>query len=132
MDGADQKQTVGEFPYTPAALDAAQAYDLYKQKQQQCPVTHGDTHGGFHTLARYKDVRAAAMDWERFSSGQGVGLESRDDRVPALEMDPPEHAAWHKLQRLPDIALAQEGMDWKLLGASLATPQALRACFLPR
>lgn len=80
-------------------MSAQEAYGLYEELRS-CPVQHSNALGGFYWLTRYDDVRAAAQDWEQFSSGRkGVLLppELSAGRLPALEMDPPEHGPARKL-----------------------------------
>ena len=82
-----------------AMHDLDKIYDLYDELRS-CPVNRSDAQGSFYWLARYKDVRAAAVDFRRFSSGlKGVRLPAHAEsgRLPAIEMDPPEHGFWRRL-----------------------------------
>jgi cytochrome P450 len=74
------------------------AYDLYAQMHDRCPVAHSNEHGGFFIIARYDDVRRAAVDPATFSSAQGVYVPQPDaPKVPMLEMDEPGHGVWRRL-----------------------------------
>lgn len=79
--------------------DLQEIYQRYGELRS-CPVSHSETHGGFYWLARYQDVRAAALDFENFSSAvNGVRLPAgvASGRLPAIEMDPPEQGFWRRL-----------------------------------
>lgn len=79
--------------------DLQEIYQLY-DGLRSCPVRHSDAQGGFYWLTRYKDVRDAALDFKHFSSGlKGVRLPAHisTGRLPAIEMDPPEHGFWRSL-----------------------------------
>ncbi|WP_306319829.1 MULTISPECIES: cytochrome P450 [unclassified Streptomyces] len=58
-----------------------------------------------HALARYEQVRAALIDWQRFESGSGVGLANFRHEEPwrkpsvLLEADPPLHDAPRRVLR---------------------------------
>jgi cytochrome P450 len=76
-----------------------EAYGAYEEIRGKCPVAHSDAHGGYYLLTRHADVLRAAMDWKTFSSAKGVNLPPDRTRppLPAIEQDPPEHAAWRKM-----------------------------------
>lgn len=79
--------------------DLQEVYQLYGELRS-CPVSHSEAQGGFYWLARYQDVRTAALDFKHFSSGlKGVRLPPHvsSGRLPAIEMDPPEHGFWRHL-----------------------------------
>jgi len=63
-----------------------------------CPVAHSDAHDGFTLLLGYQAVKKAMADHRRFSSEPQV-LRPMLPRpaIPALEMDPPRHAAWRAI-----------------------------------
>ncbi|GAB2468643.1 cytochrome P450 [Streptomyces incanus] len=58
-----------------------------------------------HALARYEQVHAALVDWQRFESGAGVGLTNFRHEKPwrppslLLEADPPAHDAPRRVLR---------------------------------
>lgn len=84
-------------PHSPE-LSPEWAYELYSQLRSQCPVSPGNNYGGYWTLSRYADVRAAAMDPETFSSTGGVYVPPvSDNRFPPIDYDPPEHAQFRQL-----------------------------------
>jgi cytochrome P450 len=89
----------GRLDQSPYEMSVPEAYGFYEQLRS-CPVQHSTALGGFYWLTRYDDVRAAAQDSETFSSARkGVLLppDPSAPRMPAIEHDPPEHAAWRKL-----------------------------------
>lgn len=83
----------------PYEMDVADLYDMYGNLRA-CPVQCNETLGGFYWLTRYDEVRAAATDWQRFSSARrGVLLPPDPSRAAfqAIEHDPPEHGPWRRL-----------------------------------
>lgn len=86
-----------DYDATTATVESA--YEVYDELRAKCPVAHSKEHGGNYMLTRHADVRKAALDWQSFSSAQGVLVQHDPSRprIPALEHDPPEHAAWRKL-----------------------------------
>lgn len=92
---------VGELdqfdPYDPAF--AAEYFDRLAEMRTRCPVAHSDHHGGFWVLTRYDDVRKVILDWESFTSEQGLSIPKTHNalRMPPIEVDPPEQRQWRKL-----------------------------------
>lgn len=76
----------------------ADSYAAYGELRGKFPVARSDRNGGYVVLSRHADVRAAALDWKRFSSARGVGLPPDRTRppLPALENDPPLHNEWRR------------------------------------
>ena len=73
---------------------AAKAIDVYRVMRNEQPV-YFDPAGDFVALSRSDDVRAAAMDWKRFSS---TGKAEVVGKKPTLNsMDPPEHTDYRGL-----------------------------------
>jgi cytochrome P450 len=96
-------QPSGRVDQNPYKMSVPEVYDFYDELRS-CPVQHSNALGGFYWLTRYDDVRAAAQDWENFSSARkGVLLppDPSAPRMPAIEQDPPGHAAWRKLYMEP-------------------------------
>ncbi|MBS1844672.1 MAG: cytochrome P450 [Actinobacteria bacterium] len=102
-DGAsttpDRETVPGLEAFSTHETSPGAAYAAYERMRDQCPVSQSTAHGGYHILTRYDDVRAAARDWEKFSSAQGVNLPRTPlaGQLPALEHDPPTHRAWREL-----------------------------------
>jgi cytochrome P450 len=83
--------------------------EIYQQaRESKCPVISSSNYGGYHVLARYADVSAAATDHRRLSSerswdaegndvGCGVSIPPRPIRLGFLEMDPPESTKYRRL-----------------------------------
>jgi cytochrome P450 len=68
-------------------------YGLYRELRKLGPVVHFTTHD-FLALTRYRDVRAAGIDHQAYSSADGVGLLDEFNaqlRGTVLASDPPEH-----------------------------------------
>ncbi|WP_432181542.1 cytochrome P450 [Streptomyces sp. NBC_00063] len=80
-----------------------------------------------HALARYEEVRAALVDWQRFESGSGVGLANFRHEEPwrapslLLEADPPQHDAPRRvlLDILSPPALRRLRDTWAALAEEL-------------
>ena len=69
------------------------------QELRRCPVNRSEQHGGFWILARHADVEAACLDWQSFSSADGVFLPDLTPgiRTVSLEEDPPRQTATRML-----------------------------------
>lgn len=70
---------------------------MFSKMHTGCPVLHSKAHDGFYILAGYRDVRAAALDWQSMSSASGVLLPRMAEGIVVLETDPPEHTQWRTL-----------------------------------
>lgn len=75
-------------------------YAVYRRLRDEAPAYWNDELR-FWALSRFQDVIEAFRDFERYSSANGVALESRG-RVNTqfrqmIEMDPPDHTAFRKL-----------------------------------
>jgi cytochrome P450 len=70
-------------------------YPAYRALRDEAPVYHNEQ-VGFWALSRYRDVVAAHLDTDVFSSANGVTIEGVDQGMPFLIVkDPPEHT-WHR------------------------------------
>ncbi|EHB59260.1 Linalool 8-monooxygenase [Mycolicibacterium rhodesiae JS60] len=66
-----------------------------------CPINHNVRHGGFHSVARYRDLQDVVMNTKLFSSrivsvpidafGNGTVI------MPPIQLDPPAHGQFRKL-----------------------------------
>ncbi|MCM6778287.1 cytochrome P450 [Nocardia sp. CDC159] len=83
--------------YSPDAL--REPFEHYRTLRDLGPVvrlTEYDLYGMF----RYDDVRAALVDWERFSSAQGIAMNATCNELSEgsiLGMDPPRHRTVRKV-----------------------------------
>jgi cytochrome P450 len=71
-------------------------YEVQDSLLQKCPVAHSQVGTGYSIINRYHDIRAAAQDWETFSSAKGF-LPNRPDDMAYLypeESDPPYQSTW--------------------------------------
>lgn len=90
------KQAVRDLdPHAVAAMAAP--YELLDDLREHCPIGHSDTYGGFWNLFSYRDVCAAAVNAEVFSS--------HDNTIPTLNLpvpsppvmiDPPIHMQYRR------------------------------------
>lgn len=101
-------------PHSPD-LSPARAYSLYGELREGCPVSRGENHGGYWSLSRYADVRAAALDHDTYSSTGGVYLPPvSDSRFPPIDYDPPEHAGFRALIAPLTSGAAAKAMEPKI------------------
>lgn len=104
-------------PHSPD-LSPERAYALYDELRTSCPVSRGENHGGYWSLARYADVRAAAMDHDTYSSTGGVYLPPvSDSRFPPIDYDPPEHAGFRELIAPLTSGAAAKAMEPMIRGS---------------
>jgi cytochrome P450 len=81
---------------------AACSFEAYKELRVKDPVHASARYGGFHLPTRYADVRAAALDWRRFTSSV-VGVTAipvitpRTEPQLPIETDPPLHSTYRAL-----------------------------------
>ena len=79
-------------------VSVKEAYSTYERFRESCQVGHTQAFGGHWILTRYTDVRAAAKDWQRFSSADGVDLPRQGERVSSIiSSDPPLHGEFRDL-----------------------------------
>ena len=80
----------------------ADPWPVYAELRRSCPVAHSEHYGGFWLVTRYEDVKAAAKDWETFTSSvpNVTAIPSSHDRnepdLP-IELDPPLHTRYRQL-----------------------------------
>ena len=71
---------------------------MHEELREAGPLVHLDRYDVF-AVARYAEVHAALVDWQRFQSAAGVGLSNFSTEKPwrppslLLEADPPRHDA---------------------------------------
>lgn len=88
----------GSFDHHDPAF-VADPHPVLDEIRESAPLLHSDRYGGFWLLSRYEDVKAAAIDYERFTSSVvGVTVippsQPRDYPQIPIEMDPPEHTRY--------------------------------------
>ncbi len=76
-------------------------YPTYRWLRDHAPLYRNDALG-FWALSRYRDVLAASLDWESYSSAEGTTLERIDPRLFEVRpmiifLDPPRHDRLRKL-----------------------------------
>jgi cytochrome P450 len=76
-------------------------YPTYRWLRDHAPLYRNDALG-FWALSRYRDVLAASLDWESYSSAEGTTLERMDPRLfetrpMIIFLDPPRHDRLRKL-----------------------------------
>lgn len=85
------------------------AYAAYAEFRRECPAARSEAFTPHWILTRYADVRAAAKDWQAFSSAQGVDLPKNEYRESGITTDPPLHDEYR--------ALMQEVLNQKTINA---------------
>jgi len=66
---------------------------------RKCPVVHSQVGRGYYLINTQDDVRAAAQNWQTFSSAKGY-MPNRPEGLPFLmpeESDPPMHTRWRRV-----------------------------------
>ena len=76
-------------------------YPTYRWLRDHAPLYRNEALG-FWALSRYRDVLAASLDWESYSSAEGTTLERIDPqlfetRPMIIFLDPPRHDRLRKL-----------------------------------
>jgi cytochrome P450 len=71
-------------------------YPVYRRLREEVPVYHNEQYD-FYALSRYDDVLATIIDFEHFTTTQGVSLERAEVGQNLLILkDPPEHTWYRK------------------------------------
>ncbi len=89
--------------YDPFAHENTQdPFPSYQRLLAEAPVYHNDNRD-FWAISRYDDVKAALLDWENYSSAEGVRIDSLLELAgpSPLTMDPPRHGHLRNLLRKP-------------------------------
>lgn len=86
--------------HTPQAL--SEPYSLWKQLRDTAGAVWL-TRYQMYAISRYDDVRAALLDWETYSSAQGVAMNDEKNAVRgfSLHSDPPEHGLMRRISHRP-------------------------------
>lgn len=72
---------------------AADPFPLLAELRSSTPVVYAEKYD-FYLLTSYEDVRATALDWQSFTSAEGVALTAQFNKQlegSVLATDPPEH-----------------------------------------
>ncbi|WP_182379250.1 cytochrome P450 [Nocardioides sp. WS12] len=78
---------------------ADQLYEVMSEMREQCPVARSEALGGFWAVSRYEDVKAVALDTDRYKS------EPNGDHIPRVrgqhnqipnEIDAPRHPKFRR------------------------------------
>ena len=80
-------------------ISVDEAYAAYERFRRECPVAPSEAFTPHWILTRYSDVRAAARDWQTFSSAQGHDLPKRATYETAITTDPPLHDEYRNLMQ---------------------------------
>ncbi|MDO8307239.1 MAG: cytochrome P450 [Actinomycetota bacterium] len=77
-------------------------FPTYQRLLAEAPVYH-NPHRDFWAISRFEDVKAALMDWDTYSSAEGVRIDSLLELAgpSPLTMDPPRHRLLRNLLRKP-------------------------------
>jgi len=83
-----------------------ESLEVFEEARARCPLSHSEEHSGFYLLVDYAHVKGAMTDHKTFSSEPQVLRPMLPRKpIPALEMDPPRHAAWR--------AIFNDAITWK-------------------
>jgi cytochrome P450 len=94
---------VDDFTYDPFSPEnTADPYPVYQAMLEHAPVYRNDERR-FWALTRYDDVRSAILDWQHFSSAEGVRIDDLLELAgpSPLTMDPPRHGVLRNVVRRP-------------------------------
>ena len=77
-------------------------FPTYQRLLIEAPAYH-NADRNFWAISRFEDVKAALMDWDTYSSAEGVRIDSLLDLAgpSPLTMDPPRHSHLRNLLRKP-------------------------------
>lgn len=84
-------------------------WPIYKAMRDEAPVVHSDALGGFWSVTRYQEIRAAGRNYKAFSSKHAldIGKSNRPQAKPTsrlIETDPPDHTRIRKAMQEPILA----------------------------
>ncbi|MBU6245927.1 MAG: cytochrome P450 [Actinomycetales bacterium] len=84
------------------AANTADPYPVYQRLLRDAPV-YRNQERDFWALSRFDDVKDAIMDWEHYSSAEGVRIDDLLELAgpSPLTMDPPRHALLRNIVRKP-------------------------------
>ena len=76
-------------------------HPIYRRLRESAPLYRNEKMA-FWALSRFRDVQAALMDWQTYSSAEGILLERMDPRMFEITpmmifLDPPRHSRLRKL-----------------------------------
>lgn len=116
-----------------AAEVVADPFPTLAALREQSPAVYS-TKWDFYALTRYDDVRAAAADWESFTSAEGVALTDQFNQQIAdsvLATDPPEHDALRAVlsDKLAPRGLAKVREQIAAYADSLVAAQVAKGTF---
>ncbi len=97
--------------HAPGAREGAE--DLWTDLRSTPGLPHSDKLGGFYLAGRYADLKTAFMDFETYSSAQGITLPVQQIRTPHIppETDPPIQRDYRKILQpfvLPAVVRERE------------------------
>ena len=97
-----RKHATTDFDHTDFSMSAELVRRTFADMRESCPVAHSDRFGGLAYLSRYEDVRRILLDYQTFSTTDGVFIPpSGLPKIPPLEYDPPAHTALRALMDGP-------------------------------
>lgn len=103
-----------DFDHLDPAVMAAPA-SSYRELRESEPVSRSERYGGFVVVAGYEHVRAAARDWQTYSS-RAISIPGEAGSSIPIMVDPPEHGRYRAAL---DRSLSREQ-------ARVMTPQIAR------
>lgn len=89
-------------------------WPIYREMREKAAAVHSEELGGFWSITRYQEVRAAALDPRSFSSkhaleiGKDNWTEDRP-RTRLIETDDPAHARYRKAMQAPILQKRMAG-----------------------
>jgi cytochrome P450 len=111
-----------DFDFHGTGLDGI--FDDYAEMHEKCPVSWSDRYGGFWTLTRYDDIRAAEHDTETYSVAPSMILPpfGTDRPLIPLDIDPPALSGYRQIllpfftpTRMDTLIPRTRELAWQLL-----------------
>ncbi|WP_431236194.1 cytochrome P450 (plasmid) [Mycolicibacterium psychrotolerans] len=88
-------------------------YDLHRELREVGSVVHLRKHN-VYAITRYETLREVSLNWEVFSSAQGVGLNDGFNEMTAgtlISSDPPDHRLMRKVLQRPLLPNRLQGIE---------------------
>src|SRR5690606_13082572 len=89
---------LSEFDHLDSSVPGTDVLATYERAREECPVAQVPHYGGYGLVSRHEDVRAVALDPDRFRSGDGVFIPpSGLPPVPPMEYDGDARRRWRTI-----------------------------------
>jgi cytochrome P450 len=84
--------------YDTTNMTPDEAFALFEEAREHCPVAYSEELGGFYLLVDYDDVKRVHSEHDTFSNEPAIMRPLMERvQIPPLEFDRPEHTSWRPL-----------------------------------